>query len=105
MDEKHISIYLNDSALYSYVDSVGWTHVLPRASKNNENQDFLSLVEANLGANKANYYLDRSYNLETTVGKEGEIKHRLRISYVNRSPSDVFPGVRYKNRMRRYLPF
>ncbi|MDO8573599.1 MAG: DUF4012 domain-containing protein [Candidatus Daviesbacteria bacterium] len=105
LDEKHISIYINDNKLLSYADSLGWTHAFPRASKNSENQDFLSLVEANLGANKANYYLDRSYNLETVVGKEGEIKHRLRISYINRSPSDTFPGGKYKNRMRIYLPF
>lgn len=104
LDEKHISIYLNDAKLFSYADSQGWTHAFPRAAKNNASQDLLSLVEANLGANKANYYLDRSYNLATTVGKEGEIKHRLRISYVNRSPSDTFPGGKYKDRMRIYLP-
>lgn len=105
LDEKHISIYLNDAKMFSYIDSQGWSHVMPRVSKETEKQDFLSVVEANLGANKANYYLDRSYNLETVVGKDGEIKHRLRISYTNRSPSDAFPGGRYKNRLRVYLPF
>lgn len=105
LDEKHISIYLNDPKFFSYILSQNWAHTLPRQSGQNETKDFLSLVEANLGANKANYYLDRSYNLETVVGKLGEIKHRLRISYVNRSPSDTFPGGKYKNRMRIYLPF
>lgn len=103
LDEKHISIYLDDPRLFSYLGSQGWTHSLPRPS--DQEGDFLSLVEANLGANKVNYYLDRTYNLETTVGKEGEVKQRMRVSYTNRSPSDVFPGGRYKNRMRVYLPF
>lgn len=105
IEEKHISIYLNDPKMFSYILSQNWTNVMPRQSDQNKNQDFLSLVEANMGANKVNYYLDRSYNLETVVGKMGEIKHRLRITYVNRSPSDTFPGGKYKNRMRIYLPF
>lgn len=105
LDEKHISIYLNDPKLFSYIVSENWAHVLPRQTDQNTNNDFLSIVEANLGANKVNYYLDRSYNLETVVGKFGEVKHRLRINYINRSPSDTFPGGKYKNRMRIYLPF
>lgn len=110
LDEKHISVYLDDPKLFSYLDSQNWIHALPRqASKKSEqsspDRDFLSLVEANLGANKVNYYLDRSYNLETVVGKEGEIRHRVRVSYTNRSPSDTFPGGKYKNRLRIYLPF
>lgn len=105
LEEKHISVYLDDPKLFSYALSQNWAQVLPRQSEQNKKQDFLSLVEANLGANKANYYLTRNYNLETVVGKEGEIKHRLRVSYTNRSPSDTFPGGKYKNRMRIYLPF
>lgn len=105
LDEKHISIYLNDPKLFSYADSLNWTHVLPRASKETQNEDFLSLVEANLGANKANYYLDRSYNLETVIGKDGEVKHRMRVNFTNRSPSDTFPAGKYKNRLKIYLPF
>jgi len=105
LEEKHISMYLNDPKLFSYLMSQNWAHVLPRQSDQNRNQDFLSLIEANLGANKVNFYLDRSYNLETVVGKDGEIQHRLRINYTNRSPSDAFPGGSYKNRMRVYLPF
>lgn len=105
LDEKHISVYLNDPKLFSYLDSEGWAHALPRQSNQNASRDFLSLVEANLGANKVNYYLTRNYNLETVVGKDGDIKHRLRINYTNGSPSDTFPGGKYKNRMRMYLPF
>ncbi|MBI2329769.1 NAD-dependent epimerase/dehydratase family protein [Candidatus Daviesbacteria bacterium] len=54
LDEKHLSIYLNDPKLFSYLDSEGWAHNLPRQSEQNSNQDFLSLIEANLGDNKVN---------------------------------------------------
>lgn len=110
IEEKHISLYMDDPALFSYIDAQNWANSLPRVSENvdplsNEVTDLLVPVEANLGANKSNYYLDRSYNLETTIGKEGEIHHRLRITYLNKSPSDVWPGGKYKNRFRIYLPF
>lgn len=107
IEQKHMSIYLEDPTLFSYLVSQGWTNALPRpgSEKSELAQDFLAAVEANLGANKANYYLDRSYNLETVIGKDGEVSHRLRIAYTNRSPSNVFPAGKYKNRMRIYLPF
>lgn len=107
LEEKHMSIFLDDPRLFSYLISQNWAGMLPRPQdpKRGEFLDFLAPVEANLGANKSNYYIKRSYNLETTIGKEGEIRHRLRISYTNTSPSDTWPAGKYKNRMRIYLPF
>lgn len=107
LEQKHLSIYLDDPKLFSYLSSQNWTGILPRQPTENSEivQDFLAPVEANFGANKANYYLDRSYNLETVIGKEGEINHRLKITYTNRSPSSAFPAGAYKNRLRLYLPF
>ncbi len=61
-------------------------------------------IDANLGADKANYYLKRSYLLDTSFGKNGEIYHSLKITYQNNSPSAVFPAGPYKNRFRIYLP-
>lgn len=105
--QKHISVYLNDPKLFSYVVSQNWQASLPRVADPTEGQtsDLLVPVEANVGANKANFYIDRKYNLETVIGKEGDIRHRLKITYTNRSPADTFPAGSYKNRMRIYLPF
>jgi len=106
LEKKHLSIYLDNQTLFSYIIAQNWGGVLPRPVVANEGvmADLLIPVEANLGANKANYYLDRKYNLETVIGKDGEVGHRLRVAYINRSPSDAFPGGKYKNRMRVYLP-
>ncbi len=107
LETKHVSIFLDDPKLFSYLVAQNWAGVLPRGDQTDDGvfNDFMAPVEANLGANKSNYYLDRSYNLETVIGKEGEIRHKLRISYVNRSPSDSWPAGKYKNRMRIYFPF
>lgn len=106
LQQKHLMIYLADPELFSYVVAQNWAGVMPRAGVASEGQtvDFLAPVESNMGANKANFYLDRQYLLETTFGKEGQIFHKLTINYQNDSPAEVFPAGRYKNRFRLYLP-
>lgn len=106
LEQKHLLVYLEDPAVFSYLASANWSGVFPRAAKESEGQtnDFISVVEANLGANKANYYLTRKYNLQTAFGKEGQINHKLKIDYTNSSPSDVFPAGKYRDRARIYLP-
>lgn len=106
LESKHMSIYLDNPKLFSYLVSQNWAALMPRGSEEKGNilVDLLAPVEANLGANKVNYYLDREYKLETMIGKDGEINHKLKIAYTNRSPSEAFPGGKYKNRFRIYLP-
>ncbi len=106
LEEKHLMVYLADPKEYAYIVSQNWTGAIPRPSDEvvGETKDFLSVVEANMGANKSNYYLNRKYNLETSFGKSGEVVHNLMISYENNSPSEVFPAGVYKNRIRFYLP-
>lgn len=106
LEQKHMLIYLEDPAIFSYLASANWSGVFPRAPelRAGDTGDFLSVVEANLGANKSNYFLTRRYKLNTSFGKEGQINHKLKIDYKNTSPSEVFPAGKYKNRMRIYLP-
>lgn len=106
LETKHLLIYLSEPELFSYLASENWSGVLPRGKENQEGvfHDFLATVESNMGANKANFYLQRKFKLETQIGKEGGVSHRLRINYQNNSPSDVFPAGKYKNRFKIYLP-
>ncbi len=106
LEEKHMMLYTADQKVFSYLVSENWAGIMPRGveGKEGESTDFVAPVEANMGANKANYYLERKYKLETTFGKEGQIYHKLAVSYKNNSPSDVFPAGKYKNRFRVYLP-
>ncbi|MBI2596427.1 DUF4012 domain-containing protein [Candidatus Daviesbacteria bacterium] len=107
LDQKHLMIYLADPQVFSYLVSENWAGVMPREASIQGAQylDFLSVVEANYGANKSNFYLTRKNKLETTFGKEGQVDNRLTINYGNNSPSDVFPAGKYKNRFKIYLPF
>ncbi len=106
LNEKHMLIYFQDPQVFSYVASQNWAGILPRESEQREGEtnDLLAVVEANLGANKSNYYLERNLSLNTVIGKENEIIHNLEITYKNNSPSNAFPAGTYKNRLRIYLP-
>lgn len=106
LQEKHILVYLEDPELFSYLASSNWSGVFPRGSENREGEtnDFLAVIESNMGANKANYFLQRKYNLDVSFTKEGKILNQLKINYKNTSPSEVFPAGIYKNRLKVYLP-
>lgn len=106
LEQKQMMVYLSDPALFSYALSENWGGLMPRGSTAVEGvtSDFFALVESNMGANKANYFLNRKLKLETTIAKEGEIVEKLTVSYKNTSPANVFPGGTYKNRFKLYLP-
>ena len=106
LKEKHILIYLEDPSLFSYLSSSNWSGVFPRQAENREGEsrDFLAVIESNMGANKANYFLQRKYTLDSAFTKEGKIMHKLKIAYKNTSPSEVFPAGIYKNRIKVYTP-
>jgi nucleoside-diphosphate-sugar epimerase len=106
LEQKHLMVYMEDPRIFSYLASQNWAGIMPRggAKVEGETSDFLAVNEANLGANKANFYLKRAFNLETDFDKDGGVKHTLRVSYNNTSPSDVFPAGTYKNFFRVYMP-
>ena len=67
-------------------------------------EDYLFIVEANVGVNKANYFVERTLSEEMKVENDGRIKKSLKISYQNKSPSSHFPAGDYKNYLRILVP-
>jgi len=66
--------------------------------------DYNFLVEANLGINKANYFLTRQIKQQLTILKNKEILAVTTVNYQNQSPADAWPGGIYKSYLRQYLP-
>ncbi len=66
--------------------------------------DYLMLVEANLGVNQANYYLNREIIQQLDILETGEVQAKTTIVYQNQSPSSKKPGGDLKNYLRIYLP-
>jgi len=108
LDEKQLVIYFDESALQEMIDSLYWSGRLIKpqciVQTNNCIVDFLFPIDANLGVNKANYYIYRSINLKTTINQEGKINHILDLQFKNESQADVFPGGSYFNYFQVYLP-
>jgi len=108
LDEKQIVFSFENQGLQKEIDSLYWSGKLiePTCVQkfNNCIVDFLYPIDANLGVNKANFFVSRYFNLKTKISDQGEIKHTLTATFKNDSPAEAFPGGSYKNYFQVYLP-
>jgi len=115
---KDILVYLNSSQAMDMVFDLGWDGSirnikcpafvsLSADGQTNDEKcltDYLFIVEANVGVNKANYFVERVLNEEMRIESDGRIRKSLKISYQNKSPSAHFPAGDYKNYLRLLVP-
>ncbi len=106
LDQKEILVYAHDAKLANTLYQLGWDGSIrkPNCSLKNCFSDYIYLVEANLGVNKANYFLRRSLEEAIDFKENGQIIHRLKINYENTAVSNDWPGGKYLNWLRVYLP-
>ena len=64
--------------------------------------DSIAQVEANIGINKANYYLDRSISHKIMVSKESA-QHTRTVVFDNTAQSNAWPKGTYKSFIRFYI--
>lgn len=110
LDQKHVMASLDDPALALLFASKNWNRPIPPLSFNpqddsTETRDFLGLVEANIGANKVNRFLDRKITYEMTIGRDADLVGTLKITYTNKSQAETWPGGKYVNYLRVGVPF
>ena len=108
LEEKDILISFNNKESQKTIDKFNWDGGIKSVkcdkNKNDCLSDYLMLVEANVGVNKVNYFLNRSLSLENIFTIDGKVVKNLSIFYENQSPTNVFPGGDYKNYLRIYVP-
>lgn len=107
LDEKQIVVYVNDPTVQTFFDSSFWSGrvIEPKCTlPQNCIADYLFPYDTNVGANKANYFVNRSMYLKTNIDDGGNINHLLSIQYKNNSPSLVFPTGLYRNYFQVLLP-
>ncbi len=105
LERNHIQFFIHDSNTQESFSKLGYSGEINintdcglRCIK-----DSYSVTDANLGVNKANFYITRSQELNLTVSKE-MLNHELFITYTNNASSAVGnPGV-YKNYARILVP-
>lgn len=108
LEEKDILIYLEDESIADFVSKFNWDGGVKSAKCKVQSAkclaDYVYINEANVGINKANYFLNREIEQAVVIDAEGKIKSRLIVNYQNNSPNDVFPAGNYRNYLRVLLP-
>lgn len=107
--QKQILLNLHDPAGQKILLQQNWAGGLFSPNLTTTDQrpvmaDYNFLVEANLGINKANYFLNRQIKQQLTILKNKEVLAVTTINYQNQSPADAWPGGVYKSYLRQFLP-
>lgn len=99
--EKHILFAFNDPNTQAAFAINGLSSSLfdERKKEKGAINDFMGINEANLGANKVNYYITRNLSQEVLIADDGTISESLTISFNNSSQDKI-----YKNYLRIELP-
>ncbi len=108
LDEKQVVLTVNDSDIRSHFEKRYWSgRILQPTCQIPAGTtcivDYLFPVDANLGVNKANFFMRRPMQLEIQIDETGTISNTLTLSYRNNSKPEIFPGGPYKNYFQLYL--
>ncbi|MFQ5452215.1 MAG: DUF4012 domain-containing protein, partial [Candidatus Paceibacterota bacterium] len=108
LDEKHLMFSSRSDKIQKTIQSLGWSGTLltPRCVTPTARcvVNHIFPIDANLGVNKANYFVERLIKLTQNIDKSGLITNRLTTTFTNSSQSNAFPGGPYKNYFQVYLP-
>jgi len=89
---RSLQAYFHDAGVQKLISRYGCTgEVLPLAG------DGAMINASNLGANKDDFWLSRSYALEIAMNSDGSARHTLRLHYYGLTHQDV--------RLTQYLPY
>lgn len=102
LEQRHMQIFLHDKPSQEAIEEVGYSggFGLPSCGKNCE-VDFAAIVEANVGVNKANYFVNREVALSLTFGQDS-ISHTLSLEFENTANSSSLS--KYKVYTRAVIP-
>ncbi|MCL4338376.1 DUF4012 domain-containing protein [Patescibacteria group bacterium] len=119
LDEKNLLLYSNDGQTQDLIEKQGWggrtveVKCLSNSTTREVNDlsnpdkcypDYLSIIEANLGVNKANYFVSKSEAVEKKIGADGRIVTVLTLSYQNSSTPEIYSNDTYTNYIRVFVP-
>ncbi len=110
LQERQILIYMTGSKIAEVFKKANWDGSMKKLilTENGLN-DYFYLVESNLGANKANLYIERKVEQEIIISNNNSIHKRTKIYFKNESKyfTPVKPGFwggDYINFLRVYFP-
>lgn len=103
-EDRHIQAFLHDAPMQEAISALGWGgEVATPVCGDACYADLIGTIEANLGDNKANYFITRKVNLEINLDKN-LITRRLSINLANSANTTLGPSSTYKVYMRAFIP-
>ena len=104
LNGRHIQIYLHNDIQQKAFSALGWDGAVATPTCGPDcYADMVGLVEANVGMNKVNYFIQRNIKLDVANSPDG-INHKLTLSLKNTANPALGPSSRYKNYLRILVP-
>ena len=106
ISQKHVLFAFDNSSIQNLFTVNGWSSSLwdNRTEEKNLVNDYFGISEANLGINKANYFIKRSVSQVVNIDDNGGVSSSITIAYKNTNVNGIWPGGNYKNYLRFILP-
>lgn len=102
--EKNLIVYFDNPTVQLPFSEIGWSGSIRNEFCVSARDNCLMVVESNFGANKANFFVQRDYSVQMVIDKAGGVDVALVMHFQNDSPSEAWPGGRYKNYLRILIP-
>jgi hypothetical protein len=100
LNQKNLQLYFPDESLEKVVRELGWAGEV-KASEN----DYLMVVNANLGGGKTDQVIEEKIDLVTDIQKDGTIINTLTIKRKHHGLNGaIFTGVNNVNFLRIFVP-
>lgn len=104
--QKHLLFAFSDSNIQNVFTVNGFSSSLKdaRTSQKNTAFDYGGVVDANIGTNKANYYVTRSLNQHVTITERGDLEAITSATYTNSSTKTSPFGGDYRDYVQFVIP-
>jgi Protein of unknown function (DUF4012) len=99
LDEKSIQLYFDNKKLQESVENVGWAGEVNQLWRN----DYLMVVDANLGAYKSDYYMEREIEYFIDLSQEKPVV-KLKITHNHTAEKKDWMTNDYQGYMKVYVP-
>ena len=104
LEERHIQIFIHDTSFQKAISNLGLDgSVAIPTCVGNCLADFVGVIDANLGVNKANYFLTRNQSFNVTFSG-GIVRRDFAITFENKANPQLGLKARYKGYIRVAIP-
>ncbi|HET7099487.1 MAG TPA: DUF4012 domain-containing protein [Patescibacteria group bacterium] len=100
LDGRHIQIFLHNEPVQTALSNISWDGAIVKPfCGNNCYGDIVGLVEANVGVNKANYFVKKDINIKTHLD-DNKINRKLTLNIKNSANTALGVAGKYKVYLR-----